>query len=515
MSSAQGILRLTSKLMLVVLLGSGPVTVEAAVQNTYTAQSAVGSADGSSCANARALNFFNTDSNWGTGANQIGPGTTVHLCGTISTSLIIRGNGAANNPITVMFEPNAKMSASIWDNVTWDRAGIYAGGVNSIVVDGGTNGLIESTDNGTGRTYQVNQIGIWFYGCNDCEIKNLTITGMYVRTPLSSDEGGSCGIYASGNRVRIHDNRISEANTGIAYNYPGDSLTQDVKIYNNRISRISNGITFGSGNTGALADDVQIYANDITDGFVWDGILSDGSWFHNDGIQLWAVHDGSQLTNLKIYNNYVHGDMGRHITGWIFVEGNIPDAVICNNVLVCTGTSYPANGMIMASGKIYNNTIVTLSPGICINSGARSDIQNNLMYNCGCGIGIHSPDANTRIDYNLYTFSDGFSMATVNPNGGAFEFFDTFNAWQSAGFDTHSRIIDPKMIDPVNANFRLQSTSPAIKAGTNLTSVGIPTLNSDKAGITRPPTGAWDVGAFQYTPATPSPPSSPKNFRFR
>jgi hypothetical protein len=227
--------------------------------------------------------------------------------------------------------------------------------------------------------------------------------------------------------------------------------------------------------------------------------------------------DGSSCANAKAVSffNYVHGDMGRHITGWIFVEGNIPDAAIYNNVLVGTGTSYPANGMITASGKIYHNTIVTLSPGICINSGARSDIRNNLMYNCGTGIGIHSPDANTRIDYNLYTFSSGFSMATVNPNSGAFEFFDNFSGWQSAGFDLHSRIMDPKMIDPVNANFRLQSTSPAINAGTNLTSLGIATLNSDKAGITRPPTGAWDIGAYQYTTVTPSPPSSPKNLRFR
>ena len=65
----------------------------AAAQNVYIAQVATGGADGSSCANAYAIGFFNSSGNWGTGPAQIGPGTTVHLCGTITTMLTFQAGG--------------------------------------------------------------------------------------------------------------------------------------------------------------------------------------------------------------------------------------------------------------------------------------------------------------------------------------------------------------------------------------------------------------------------------------
>lgn len=38
--------------------------------------------------------------------------------------------------------------------------------------------------------------------------------------------------------------------------------------------------------------------------------------------------------------------------------------------------------------------------------------------------------------------------------------------------------------------------------GTNLRSLGIAALNLDIAGVARPASGAWDVGAFQFSAAT-------------
>src|ERR1700685_1857894 len=71
-------------------LGCG--VASAAASTVYVAQSAAGSANGSSCTNAYAVTFFNASSNWGTGASQIGPGTTVDLCGTITTELTAHGS---------------------------------------------------------------------------------------------------------------------------------------------------------------------------------------------------------------------------------------------------------------------------------------------------------------------------------------------------------------------------------------------------------------------------------------
>ena len=73
----------------------------ASASNIYIAQTAAGSADGTDCADAYAYTFFNTASNWGSGSSQIGPGTTVHLCGTITvplnnSGLIVHGAARAS-----------------------------------------------------------------------------------------------------------------------------------------------------------------------------------------------------------------------------------------------------------------------------------------------------------------------------------------------------------------------------------------------------------------------------------
>ncbi len=467
---------------------------QAAAENIYIAQLTLGDDSGADAANAHSAAWFNDSANWGTGDGQIGPGTTVRLCGVISTGLNIQGSGTEDQPITILFEPDARLSAPVWETIAWFRTAMRTSSVTHIVIDGGSNGVIESTDNGTGRTYQENQIGIWLYDCHHCEVKNVAIHGIYIRTPRSDDDGSGVGILASGgNHVQIHHTLITEAETGIDYTYPGGGLTEDVKIYNNQIARISNGITAGSGNTDALADDFEIYANDISDAFVWDGIRqSDGHWFHSDGIQIWAVHSGSHFTNLRIHGNTVHGDLGTHITAWIYVEGNVERPLIFNNILVNTGDSFPANGMITASGEIYENTIAMFNPGNCINAGPDSRIKNNLLYNCAAAIGIHEPGGQTGIDFNLFSGDPDF--ATVDSNG-TFHFL-TFTEWQAAGFDLHSQIADPQFVNPASYDFHLSPASPAINAGTVLSDP----VAFDKEGRTRPQGGGWDIGAYEFAP---------------
>src|SRR5664279_1220382 len=85
------------------------------VTNYYIAQAATGSGNGSSCANANSAAFFNTAGSWGT-ANTIGPGTTVHVCGNLTTPLTFRGSGASGSPVTLLFDPGASMSTTVWSN---------------------------------------------------------------------------------------------------------------------------------------------------------------------------------------------------------------------------------------------------------------------------------------------------------------------------------------------------------------------------------------------------------------
>lgn len=63
----------------------------AKANDIYVAQSALGGNTGTDCSNAKAYTFFSSSSNWGTALSQIGPGSTVHICGTITA-----GNGATS-----------------------------------------------------------------------------------------------------------------------------------------------------------------------------------------------------------------------------------------------------------------------------------------------------------------------------------------------------------------------------------------------------------------------------------
>src|ERR1700693_5252566 len=149
---------LCALLLLGMVMGSGT----ARANDIYLAQSAAGANNGSSCANAYPYTFFNAAGNWGGAANQIGPGTTVHLCGTLTcptngSLLTAQGSGAAGNPVTILFDTatGGNIKSPACSNF------IILDGKNHFIVDGGTtcgyingadvacSGQIQNTANGT------------------------------------------------------------------------------------------------------------------------------------------------------------------------------------------------------------------------------------------------------------------------------------------------------------------------------------------------------------------------------
>src|ERR1700681_2148753 len=69
-----------------------------------------GSSQGACTTSPQTPAWFNSSSNWGSGASQIGAGTTVHLCGTITTALTFQGSGTSSSPVTLFFESGAMVS---------------------------------------------------------------------------------------------------------------------------------------------------------------------------------------------------------------------------------------------------------------------------------------------------------------------------------------------------------------------------------------------------------------------
>src|SRR5947209_1508729 len=96
-------------LLIVLLLAAGGAAPANAKPTLYIAQSAAGAGDGSSCLSPRPASYFNTPANWGVG-KPIAPGATVAVCGTVTSTLTAQGSGAAGSPVTVAFQPGAKIS---------------------------------------------------------------------------------------------------------------------------------------------------------------------------------------------------------------------------------------------------------------------------------------------------------------------------------------------------------------------------------------------------------------------
>jgi hypothetical protein len=112
-------------------------------------------------------------------------------------------------------------------------------------------------------------------------------------------------------------------------------------------------------------------------------------------------------------------------------------------------------------------------------------------------------------DYNLWNGTSGQNFWRTG--------FQSYATWQAAGRDTNSVLgANPSWVG-APGNEHLNTGSPAINAGTNLYSLGIAALYTDRDGIARPSSGPWDIGAFEYGTggSDTTPPSAPMNLRMQ
>jgi len=457
----------------------------AGAADLYVAQSAQGAADGTSCPSARDIAWLN--------ANQAAPGDTAHLCGTFSSSLILSASGEADRPIVILFEQDARFSAPTWSGAWWGVAGaIQVTGSSYLVIDGGPNGLIEATESGSALQH-VGSTGVMLSGVSNVEVKNITFRGMYVRTDPADVDAGGVGVYVSGgSNVDVHHVSVTDAASGVMFSFPGAQTTTGLAVHHGTFSRVNWGTGIGSGNDDAIADDVRVYANDISDLANWDEPATNA--YHHNGFHGFAVHSGAKLTNLRVYGNTFHGDMGVYNTAWIFVEGTVEGVEVFNNLFVGTGNAPNDGAIAVGNARIYNNTIALLTGGICVNAAKGADVLNNIMFQCGTAIGMHGIDASTRIDYNLYSGQGSNGWALVEEGTGTFLFFDGFASWQAeTGSDAHGKVADPAFVDPVQ-DFHLQPSSPAIDQGTDA-AAGV--VFADKDDVVRPQGAGFDIGAYE------------------
>lgn len=152
----------------------------------------------------------------------------------------------------------------------------------------------------------------------------------------------------------------------------------------------------------------------------------------------------------QVYGNVIYGERN----GNIAVSYNCVDCIVYNNTLY--GTSGVGLQINSATGTLVRNNIMSNNGTNIVNTGAATTFQTNLCSSTGTGC-----------DPALV---ESASTTFVNP-----------------GSDFHLR----------------DTATAAVNGGANLG----PPYNLDIAGATRPVTGPWELGAYEYgAPITPPSP---------
>jgi hypothetical protein len=500
--------------------------------NVYISQSGTGS--GTSCADALPVSWFNNAANWGNGPTQIGPGTTAHLCGTFTCTstgqqnyLMVQGSGSSGNPITIKFETNALMTCAAWVNGHTPGV-INLSGQSWIVLDGGTNGTIQNTLNGTagasclGGPCSLQDMTTFVYmssggGAHDIEVKNLTCVDGYVHVAGADTSGGSteCVQFVNNNNITV--DHITCHDTAVCINGWGNNFTMDF----NELYNCNRCLTFGPTGGGTLTNTV-IHDNYIHDAGPWDNPGVDT--FHHDGVHLFPG-GAATISGLQVYNNRFSQGGNCCQTADIYLEGNFTNPKVFNNVCDNTGGQWQwclwtddDIGGHTTNPLIYNNTIVgnpyNANGAFRFRGTTGITFENNVFVGGGGLITLDStPSTIAFADYNTYDSGTGNGW---NYNG---TYSSTLLGWQTlCSCDVHSQLTAASAIN-LSSTGHPQSGSNVIGFATNLTSLGIALLDSDKpdpvgttgsgVGKARPSNGNWDGGAYQSGAAAnrPAPPT--------
>jgi hypothetical protein len=503
--------------------------------DTYYAPTAVGSANGSSCANALALPATLTT----TGGN------TAHICGGTytgasgATSFLTIGNsGSAGNLITVL----ADQGAVNFTSTNWAGGVINLAGHGYITINGVSTGnwTIQSTLNGTsgaactgGACSHQSDFGECVnngatFGGSNVTIEYINCQQLYhIASP--ADNGGedtyAFDLYGITNLV-IANNTCNyvkwcvRAPYLIGQTYTSPTLT----AHNNTWTNMDHGYLIGANDSSGTVTMGKIVIHNDSYGSMtaWDN-TADGN--HHDWIHMTSNGANGIFTDVEIYDNVGIGDVGGNANAGIYLaqdSGSLTGAVI-NNVFHNTSTTHCwANGYILENVNaqpvlIANNTFVGNNSGTCTNNGESLNGDNGIIYDSSSNATI---DNNLLIDMpNDVFYSEGtVGIAGMDYND---EYLGSYWTWSGKGgtgvfatwqgfcaCDAHSILTNPNVNAGSTPPYQLtNSSSPAYRTGTNLNAAWgstYPELLTDAAGNARPSSGAWDMGAY-YLNGTPAP----------
>jgi hypothetical protein len=416
----------------------------------YVAQSSSRTTGGTTgCGDVLSVAWFNNPLSWGSASHQIGPGTTVYLCGAFHGTagqqlLKVHGSGAATAPIVIKFVSGASLSAPYWSGA----GAINMDNVSHVTVDGSSNGIIQNTDNGTGRHYHAQTRGISAVNCTGCTVSNITIQNLYVRTSNSDEYPTSminCVYWHLANSFTVNHLTCHDAVWAVA----GDGSNFTLEYSN--IYRVDHGVASGPAHaTGGY----NIHHNHFHDMANWD---SANNRYHHDGIHLWGQNGGA-VTSGSIYNNTFDGDFGTNITAHIFLQDSIRNVKVYNNATLTPSTRtimsvwfYAASTSLpggSASGNsAYNNSFNAGGhrQGTALAAYAQFNFTavNNILSGGSSNISIQRGGSRSSTGINNNVYRDLFAeIGDVNIFGWQGASYHVLTQWRTACHcDGASRLI--------------------------------------------------------------------------
>jgi hypothetical protein len=275
---------------------------------------------------------------------------------------------------------------------------------------------------------------------------------------------------------------------------------------------------YGVGNGGSGgASGIEIYSGGHNSEIV-------GNHIHDVGKMCTDTSNGQngifvEQPDVVIERNLIH-DIGRYALGengcspatsyyqnndhGIYMDGasngsSIPGAsgtVVKNNIFYNNkrGWSIQVYPGTISRMKIYNNTFAFENPYreghiIIGSSGSDNEIKNNIFYDPkSSAIYFYTGTQTNMVVSNNLTYNG--VTANIVPAG--------------VTFTNNVNNTDPLLMAPLFFDFHLQASSLAVDSGTTLIDAG-----EDFDGVARPQANGYDIGAYEFTDATPAPSPTP------